>query len=257
MLRTGEHYLNSLNDGRVVWVGNTKIDNVATHPLTRDYAKRTAEFFDLHHRGTAGPPDLHRRERRAPLDDLVSASHQGRARPEAQISRIHHEALRRGVDARARPNSQNYMLVTYIDDPEPWEKASIGADGRGLADNIRNFWQQAMDHDLVVAPHFVDPQADRSDPNAHANSPALRILVDQRRRHPRQRREGDRHGFRVRRFPASRRVLPSRRQGRPDHLRRLPGQPERHHHRLPREPRGRPIRSSIRSPRRATSSTPP
>ena len=68
------------------------------------------------------------------------------------------------------------MLVTYIDDPEPWEKASIGAEGRGLADNIRNFWQYAMDHDLVVAPHFVDPQADRSDPNAHANSPALRIV---------------------------------------------------------------------------------
>ena len=33
-----------------------------------------------------------------------------------------------------------------------------------------------MDNDLVVAPHFVDPQADRSDPNAHANSPALRIV---------------------------------------------------------------------------------
>src|SRR5262249_40231580 len=50
MLRTGEHYLKSLDDGRVVWVGNEKIDNVATHPLTRDYAARTAEFFDLHHR---------------------------------------------------------------------------------------------------------------------------------------------------------------------------------------------------------------
>ena len=48
MLRTGEHYLKSLNDGRTVWVGNTKIDNVATHPLTREYAQRTAEFFDLH-----------------------------------------------------------------------------------------------------------------------------------------------------------------------------------------------------------------
>src|SRR3954468_22979064 len=53
MLRTGEHYLKSLNDGRSVWVGNTKIDNVATHPLTRAYAERTAEFFDLHRR-----PDL-------------------------------------------------------------------------------------------------------------------------------------------------------------------------------------------------------
>src|SRR5206468_11870564 len=54
VLRTGQHYLNALNDGRTVWVGNEKVDNVATHPLTRDYAKRTAEFFDLHHR-----EDLH------------------------------------------------------------------------------------------------------------------------------------------------------------------------------------------------------
>ena len=50
------------------------------------------------------------------------------------------------------PDSQNYMLVTYIDDPEPWEKASIGAEGRGLADNIRNFWRLAVENDLVVAP---------------------------------------------------------------------------------------------------------
>src|SRR5712671_5838197 len=52
-MRTGKDYLESLNDGRVVWVGNEKIDNVATHPLTRDYANRVAQFYDLHHR-----PDL-------------------------------------------------------------------------------------------------------------------------------------------------------------------------------------------------------
>ena len=50
MLRTGKQYLEALNDGRVVWVGNEQVDNVATHPLTRDYAARTAEFFDLHRR---------------------------------------------------------------------------------------------------------------------------------------------------------------------------------------------------------------
>jgi hypothetical protein len=27
MMRTGEQYLDTLNDGRVVWVGNDKIDN--------------------------------------------------------------------------------------------------------------------------------------------------------------------------------------------------------------------------------------
>ncbi len=176
MLRTGEHYLKSLNDGRSVWVGNTKIDNVATHPLTRAYAERTAEFFDLHRR-----PDLQDQltfvdetgERRS----LMWFKH--RSKEELVKKRRYHEFIMRHFVAAScprTPDSQNYMLVTYIDDPEPWEKASIGADGRGLANNIRNFWQYAMDHDLVVAPHFVDPQADRSDPNAHANSPALRII---------------------------------------------------------------------------------
>ena len=50
MLRTGAQYLEALNDGRNVWVGNEKIDNVATHPKTRDYAGRIADFYDLHNR---------------------------------------------------------------------------------------------------------------------------------------------------------------------------------------------------------------
>ena len=176
MLRTGEHYLQALNDGRHVWVGNTKIDNVATHSLTRDYAQRTAEFFDLHRHA-----DL--QEQLTFVDETgVRRSlmwFQHRSKDELVRKRRYHEFIMKHFVAASMPrtpDSQNYMLVTYIDDPDPWEKASIGADGRGLAQNIRNFWQYAMDNDLVVAPHFVDPQADRSDPNAHANSPALRIV---------------------------------------------------------------------------------
>jgi 4-hydroxyphenylacetate 3-monooxygenase/chlorophenol-4-monooxygenase component 2 len=176
MLRTGKQYLEALNDGRDVWVGDTKVDNVATHPLTRDYAQRTAEFFDLHRR-----PDLQ--------DQLTFIDEKGvrrsmmwflhRSKDDLVRKRKYLEFIMKEFVAASMPRSpdaQNYMLVTYIDDPEPWEKSSIGAEGRGLADNIRNFWQFAMDNDLVVAPHFVDPQADRSDPNAHATSPALRIV---------------------------------------------------------------------------------
>lgn len=176
MLRTGEHYLKSLNDGRNVWVGNTHIDNVATHPLTRAYAQTTADFFDLH--------------RRPELQDLLTYVDekgerrsmmwfQHRTKEELVRKRNYHEFIMKHFVAAScprTPDSQNYMLVTYIDDPEPWEKASVGADGRGLANNIRNFWQLAVENDLVVAPHFVDPQADRSDPNAHATSPALRFV---------------------------------------------------------------------------------
>jgi 3,5,6-trichloropyridin-2-ol/2,4,6-trichlorophenol monooxygenase len=176
MLRTGKQYLEALNDGRNVWVGNERVDNVATHRLTRDYAQRTAEFFDLHRR-----EDL--RDQLTFVDDkgerrsMMWFIH--RSKEDLVRKRRYHEFIMKELVAASMPrtpDSQNYMLVTYIDDPEPWEKASIGADGRGLADNIRNFWQYAVENDLVVAPHFVDPQADRADPNAHATSPALRIV---------------------------------------------------------------------------------
>jgi 4-hydroxyphenylacetate 3-monooxygenase/chlorophenol-4-monooxygenase component 2 len=176
VLRTGKQYLDSLNDGRMVWVGNEKIDNVATHPLTRDYALRTAEFFDLHNR-----PELQELLTFVDADGerRSMAWFQHRNKEELVRKRKYLEFIMKEFVAAScprTPDSQNYMLITYIDDPEPWEKHSIGAEGRGLADNIRSFWRHAMDHDLVVAPHFVDPQADRSDPTAHATSPALRIV---------------------------------------------------------------------------------
>jgi aromatic ring hydroxylase len=39
MLGTDQQYLDALNDGRIVWVGNQEVDNVATRPLTREYAR--------------------------------------------------------------------------------------------------------------------------------------------------------------------------------------------------------------------------
>ena len=139
VLRTGQHYLKALNDGRVVWVGNEQIDNVATHPLTRDYAKRTAEFFDLHHR-----EDLQ--------DILTYVDEQGVRRSMTWFQHRDKEQLVRkrkylefimkhfvAASCPRTPDSQNYMLVTYIDDPEPWRRHDRADDA--VANNIRNFWQ--------------------------------------------------------------------------------------------------------------------
>jgi 4-hydroxyphenylacetate 3-monooxygenase/chlorophenol-4-monooxygenase component 2 len=176
VLRTGRQYLDALDDGRQVWVGNHQIDNVATHPLTRDYAQRIAEFFDLHHR-----EDL--------WDTLTFVDEAGvrrsmtwfqhRTKEQLIHKRKYHEFIMKHFVAAScprMPDVQNYILVTYIDDPDPWEQASVGAEGRGLARNIVDFYRHAMDNDLVCAPHFVDPQADRSSADAHGNSPALRIV---------------------------------------------------------------------------------
>src|SRR4051795_8774148 len=47
MLLTGQEYLESLKDGRVVYVGSEKIDDVTTHPAFRNAARSMAAIYDL------------------------------------------------------------------------------------------------------------------------------------------------------------------------------------------------------------------
>jgi 4-hydroxyphenylacetate 3-monooxygenase/chlorophenol-4-monooxygenase component 2 len=176
MLRTGKQYLDALNDGRDVWVGDEKIDNVATHPKTRDYARRIAQFYDLHHR-----PDL--RDTVTFIDeDGERRSMQWfghRTKEELRRKRKYHEVIMREIGAASfprTPDSNNYPLLTYADDPKPWEQAAIGAEGHDLAQNIIDFFRFAKENDLNCTPQFVDPQTDRSSIEAQAKSPALRIV---------------------------------------------------------------------------------
>src|SRR6266576_3713958 len=176
MLRTGAQYLEALNDGRDVWVGDEKIDNVATHPKTRDYAHRIADFYDLHHR-----EDL--QDIMTFVDeDGVRRSMQWfghRNKEEVRRKRKYHETIMReigGTSFPRMPDTNNYTLLTYVDDPQPWEKSAIGAEGRGLANNIVEFFEFARNNDLNCTPQFVDPQADRSTTEAQARSPALRVV---------------------------------------------------------------------------------
>ncbi len=70
MLKSGKDYLDGLRDGRVVYIGRERVDDVTTHPAFREAARAFADFYDLK-RDPAQPrcADL-RGGRRAPLDLL-------------------------------------------------------------------------------------------------------------------------------------------------------------------------------------------
>jgi 4-hydroxyphenylacetate 3-monooxygenase/chlorophenol-4-monooxygenase component 2 len=175
-MRTGKEYLDSLNDGRVVWVGNEKVENVATHPLTRGYAERVAQFYDLHHR-----EDL--QEELTFIDtDGVRRSRQWEdqsTKDGLRIKRRYHETILREINGASfgrLPDAHNYTLTTYADDPEVWEAQSIGTEGRVLTENLLEFLQQVKEKDLNVPLNFVDPQTDRSNPDAQRTSANLRVV---------------------------------------------------------------------------------
>jgi aromatic ring hydroxylase len=48
LLRTGAEFRESRNDGRQVWAGGEKIDNVSTHPATRAVVYALASWYDAH-----------------------------------------------------------------------------------------------------------------------------------------------------------------------------------------------------------------
>jgi 4-hydroxyphenylacetate 3-monooxygenase len=49
MLKTGKEHLEGLKDGRTVYIGNEKVDDVTTHPAFRNAAKTVAALYDVKH----------------------------------------------------------------------------------------------------------------------------------------------------------------------------------------------------------------
>ena len=47
MLRSGKEHLESLRDGRVVYIGNEKVDDVTAHPAFRNAAQTVAALYDM------------------------------------------------------------------------------------------------------------------------------------------------------------------------------------------------------------------
>ncbi|HEX6319336.1 MAG TPA: 4-hydroxyphenylacetate 3-hydroxylase N-terminal domain-containing protein, partial [Burkholderiales bacterium] len=47
MLKTGAEHLESLRDGRVVYIGAEKVDDVTTHPAFRNAARSMAAIYDM------------------------------------------------------------------------------------------------------------------------------------------------------------------------------------------------------------------
>jgi aromatic ring hydroxylase len=177
-MRTGAEYLESLRDGRQVYVGGELIDDVTRHPKTRGYAAAIAEYYDLHHH-----PEHQ--------DVLTFVDEEGvrknmhwflpRTKEDAARRRAYHEFWFRhfkgGIFTRP-PAGMHVVMYAQVDDPQPWEDNARPADGRKIpfAQNIRDQWQRVTTEDVALSPMFVDVQFDRGREDALAETPMLRIV---------------------------------------------------------------------------------
>ena len=64
---TGDEYIESLRDGREIWLHGERVKDVTTHPAFRNPIRMTARLYDSMHTGDyvdeADQPDRHRKRR--------------------------------------------------------------------------------------------------------------------------------------------------------------------------------------------------
>jgi aromatic ring hydroxylase len=175
-MRTGQEYLESLRDGRRLYVGGELIDDVTTHPKTRGYAQAIAEYYDLHH-----DPEHQ--------DVLTFVDDDGVRHPmhwflpgskeDVKRRRAYHEFWFRhfkgGIFTRP-PAGMNVVMYAQADDPEPWAQNSIfKGPHRDLRGNIERQWERVVRDDVAISPMFLDVQYDRGRDDAMGETPMLAI----------------------------------------------------------------------------------
>jgi 4-hydroxyphenylacetate 3-monooxygenase len=151
MLKTGAEHLESLRDGRVIYVGSERIDDVTTHPAFRNGAHSIAAIYDM----KAAPENR----------DVMTYEEDGkrystyflRARTKADLEK-RNAAHRRiaqmsyGMFGRSPDHVSSFVAGMSLK-PSVLQKYS---------DNLLAYYKHMRDNDVYAAYAVVPPQAARS-----------------------------------------------------------------------------------------------
>lgn len=172
MLRTGEQHLASLRDGRVVYVGSERVDDVTTHPAFANAARTVARLYDVK------ADDAHR-DVLSYVDEDGGGTHSSyflRARDRDELARrsAGHQVLADlgyGLLGRSPDYVASFVTGMAIC-PE------VFGDRAG---NVLAYWRHLRDNDLYAAHAIVAPQAAR-DPAFYEREnlpiPTLRVVAE-------------------------------------------------------------------------------
>ena len=171
-MRTGADYLESLRDGRQVFVEGERVKDVTTHLAFREAARSVARLYDI----AADPANR----------DLMTFTSPKTGEPVLrayQIPRTH-------ADLRARRLfSEKWAEATFgLMGRSPDHVAGFfcgyaavpsvfAAGGQRFADNVVAFYERMRDEHLYLSYAIVPPQIDRSKPAHQQSDPTLHAGV--------------------------------------------------------------------------------
>ena len=156
---TGKRYIESLRDGREVWIDGKRVDDITTHPAFRDMIKALADVYDA--------------QNGEYRDEMTYLEPETGLR--ASLSWMIPNTLEES--SRKRRNSQLWNMLTWGQlgrspdvlapfvcnmVPRAAEFSAYKNPHCDFADNIVNYYKYCRDNDLFLTHALGDPQVDRS-----------------------------------------------------------------------------------------------
>src|ERR1700761_573540 len=153
---TGEEYLESLRDGREIWIYGERVKDITTHPAFRNSARSVARLYDA----------LHDPAQQAALTVPTDTGNGGFTHPFFKAPRSQ-EDLISSREAIVGWQRLGYGFMGRTPDYKAAFLATLGANTEFYSpyqDNARHWYAKAQERVLFMNHAFVHPPIDRSKP---------------------------------------------------------------------------------------------
>jgi 4-hydroxyphenylacetate 3-monooxygenase len=175
MLRTGKEHLDRLRDGRVVFIGDERVDDVTAHPAFRNAARTVAAIYDL----KADPANI----------ETLSFAEEGERVSMYFLQARTQEDLRRRTRAHAAIAEMTHGLFGRSPDhfassitAMAMHPAVFDTQARRFGDNLVAYYRRIRREDSFVAYAVLPPQAAR-DPafyeRQNMTAPGLEVVREE------------------------------------------------------------------------------
>ena len=158
MLKTGKEHLESLRDGRIVYIGGERVDDVTTHEAFRHGAQTVADIYDM----KADPANR----------DAMTYEDGGERHSMYFLQARTRDDLRRRMRAHQKIAEMTYGLFGRSPDhvasfvagmaTDPTVFASAPKGRQEFADNLTRYYRYMRDQDIYAAYAVLPPQAARN-----------------------------------------------------------------------------------------------
>lgn len=163
MLKTSEQHLEGIRDGREVYIGSERVEDVTTHPAFRESARSMAALYDI----TSDPDNAERFtfEEDGQQHNLIFKRPQT-AEDLAARRRLHESwaTATHGLMGRSPDHVAGFITGMAC------EPSVFDIHDQGFGKNIVDYWRHIRDHDLYLVYAVVPPTGSKTGGPARAQT---------------------------------------------------------------------------------------